>query len=116
MTFVMVRKSTRIMRSTGEKTTINPGPLGLVMARPRRKITPRSYSFRTRMQVNRYRAATARGTPTPMAVYIIHIAETSQSGWRARPFACPNLHPSSIFVAEDLLCCDAVGDTERQVE
>ena len=69
MTLVMVRKSTRIMRSTGPKTMISPGPLGLGMARPRRKITPRSYSFRTRMQVNRYKATSARAIPRPMAVY-----------------------------------------------
>src|SRR5581483_6708272 len=34
----------------------------------------------------------------------------------ARRFAFPNLHFSSIFVAEDLLCGDAVENTERHME
>src|SRR5579871_962921 len=83
MTFAMVRKSTRIMLSTGQKTMISPGPLGLGIARPKRKITPRWYSFRTRIQVNRYRTTRARALPRPIAVSIIHMAGTSQSGWPA---------------------------------
>jgi hypothetical protein len=51
-----------------------------------------------------------------MAVYIIHIVGTSQSRWRGRPFACQNLNLSSIDLADYLLCGDAVGNAERQVE
>src|SRR5512133_818498 len=44
------------MRSRGAKTKINPGPLAADSSRPRRKITPRSYSARILMELRRYRA------------------------------------------------------------
>ncbi len=44
------RSETRTMRSNGLKTKMMPGPLGSSSRRPRRKITPRSYSARILMQ------------------------------------------------------------------
>ena len=73
-----------MMRSTGQKTMISPGPLGLGMARPRRKTTPRSYSLRIRMQLNRYTATSARRLPNVAAVSNIHIAETPNHVWIER--------------------------------
>src|SRR4026207_562642 len=56
---VSTRNETRTMRSMGAKTRMMPGPLGLGSTRPRRKITPRSYSARILMEDSRY-------TPTMM--------------------------------------------------
>ena len=51
----MVRSPTRTMRSIGANTKMTPGPFGRGYSLPKRKITPRSYSFRTLMELRRYR-------------------------------------------------------------
>src|SRR5205807_8978270 len=49
------RSEIRTMRSTGANTRMIPGPLGLGSSRPRRKITPRSYSRRILIELRMYR-------------------------------------------------------------
>src|SRR3989338_6576190 len=46
------RRLTTTIRSMGNKTKTIPGPLGSPNTRPRRKITPRSYSFKIRTLFN----------------------------------------------------------------
>src|SRR5712692_2190143 len=59
---VSIRRDTRTMRSTGTKTKQTPGPLGFVSTRPRRKMTPRSYSARILMEEMRYTKTTMQKT------------------------------------------------------
>ena len=41
-----IRSEIRTMRSMGANTSATPGPFGCGKTRPKRKITPRSYSLR----------------------------------------------------------------------
>ena len=49
-----VRRLTRTMRSMGANTRTTPGPFGCGSSLPSRKITPRSYSARMLIDINRY--------------------------------------------------------------
>src|ERR1043165_175000 len=49
------RSDTRTIRSIGAKTRKSPGPFASGSRRPRRKITPRSYSGRILIEASRYR-------------------------------------------------------------
>src|ERR1700737_541525 len=49
------RSEIRTMRSTGTNTRMIPGPLAFGSSRPRRKITPRSYSRRILIELTMYR-------------------------------------------------------------
>src|SRR5207249_11210950 len=58
----IVRKLTRTMRSMGQKTQIKPGPLGSGSSRPRRKMTPRSYSRSTFSELKNQMRIIPKGT------------------------------------------------------
>jgi hypothetical protein len=58
------RSEMRTILSIGAKTRKIPGPFASGSSRPRRKITPRSYSGRILMELRMYRASTTRTTIT----------------------------------------------------
>ena len=52
------RSEMRTIRSTGANTRMMPGPFSCPSKRPRRKITPRSYSARILIELRRYKITT----------------------------------------------------------
>src|SRR5204862_298026 len=67
MLSVTVRRSTLTIRSITGTSRIRPGPF-CAISRPRRKITPRSYSLRTRTdEPRKIRTKNAMTTMTPIA-------------------------------------------------
>ncbi len=67
------------MRSSGANTKIRPGPLASGSRRPRRKITPRSYSARILIELSRY---------IPKMIITIVVKPKPSSIWNASEADC----------------------------
>jgi hypothetical protein len=63
---VMVLRSILTMLSTNGKSKKSPGPLGPPLTRPRRKITPRSYSLTTLTALYKIETTTKTSTTGAM--------------------------------------------------
>src|SRR5579862_1713740 len=64
-----MRSDTRTIRSMGLNTRITPGPLARDSTRPRRKITPRSYSARILMDESRYNTTMSTTTAVVESIF-----------------------------------------------
>src|SRR6202021_869877 len=72
------RNETRTMRSIGANTRMTPGPLAALKRRPRRKITPRSYSANILTELSKYRTTMMTTTvpkPKPSSIECLHLLE-----------------------------------------
>src|SRR5271167_1508474 len=69
------------MRSIGLNTRIKPGPFALSSRRPRRKITPRSYSARILIEFSTYKTTITIGTTTNRFTGSLRIA-VANLAWR----------------------------------
>src|SRR5712692_1847502 len=98
-----MRSDTRTMRSTGAKTRATPGPLACSSTRPRRKMTPRSYSARILID---------EITHTPMMIQKMMIHVENSNGISASRFFRHRFH--SEVQSIDGRDADALAGFERR--
>src|SRR5947209_4314961 len=99
------RSEMRTIRSIGANTRKMPGPLASLSRRPRRKMTPRSYSGRILIELSRYKpkittAISANGMREILLLFLLRLSQ--RLGDRRRHVARQRVGGEQIDAAVEL--------------